>query len=201
MWADGSRRSAGPRGLTGLAGAVGPKGEPGPAGPQGPPGPTPLGAYGLFTTRGGSQTATSDGQIQPITFDTIDESDGISIVGGAEDSRIALAEPGTYEFMFSAQVFKQGNLRDASVEIWFQRGTEGASSTPIAFSNTRTYLPQQRDSYDVMTVSLLVTTTVSSEFVEFAWFTSTTDARLETIPAGGGRPAIPAVILTVLPVR
>ncbi len=108
--------------------------------------------------------------------------------------------------MFSAQIYKDGADRDATVEIWFQRGVAGESSEPIPFSNTRLFLPEQRNAYDVMTVNLLVTTTQVDEFIELVWFTSAVEARLETVPAVGTvgqpgyRPAIPAVILTVLPV-
>lgn len=207
--ATGPTGAIGPRGPQGLPGSQGEQGLQGPQGPQGeqgPPGPAPLGDYGLLTTRGGSLIATSDGQVQPVTFDTVEEVEGVSLVGGPGGSRVAFATPGTYEVMFSAQVFKEGNVKDAFVEFWFQRGVEGSASEPIAFSNTRTYLPEQRDAYDVVTVSLLVTTTQAGEFVELVWFTSTTDAWLATVPAvgspgdAGHRPAIPAVILTALPV-
>ena len=85
--------------------------------------------------------------------------EGVSLVGGPGGSRLALTTPGSYEVMFSAQVFKEGNAKEAFVELWSQRGVEGGTSEPIAFSNTRTYLPEQRNAYDVVTVSLLVTTT------------------------------------------
>ena len=108
--------------------------------------------------------------------------------------------------MFSEQIYKAGAERDATVEILFQRGVPGEPSATVPFSNTRLFLPQQRNAYDVMTVSLLVTTAQAGEFVERFWFTSAGEARLETIAAFGTpgepgyRPEIPAVILTVLPV-
>ncbi len=195
----GATGPAGPAGPRGVAGAIGPQGVPGPAGPEGPAGPpgtTVAGDYGLFATHVGSEPG-GDGTIQAVTFDTTVEARGISVTGG---SRIVLSTPGTYEVMFSAQILKSGALRDGVVEIWFQRGVGVGASTPIAFSNTRAYLPEQRDAYDVMTVSLLVTTTEADEFIELYWYSSDDNVSLVTIPEGGGRPAIPAVILTVVPV-
>lgn len=148
------------------------------------------------TTRGGSQTAAA-GESKAITFDTTEDASGVSIV---DDSRITLATPGTYEVMFSAQVFHAQRAQDAVVEVWFQRGLAGGASSQIAFSNSRMILPPDRDAYDVMTVNLLVTTTAADEFVELYWYTDATEAQLATVLATGGRPAIPAVILTVLPI-
>lgn len=142
------------------------------------------------------RTATA-GEMKAVTFDTTEEAVGISIVG---DSRITFSTPGTYEVMFSAQIFHANRAQDAVVELWFQRGPSGGASSPIAFSNTRMLLPPDRDSYDVMTVSLVVTTTAADEFVELYWYTDASEAQLATVPATGGRPAIPAVILTVMPV-
>lgn len=92
------------------------------------------------------------------------------------------------------------SAQDAVVELWFQHGPSGGASSPIAFSNTRMLLPPDRDAYDVMTVSLLVTTTAADEFVELNWHTDASEMQLATVPAAGGRPAIPAVMLAVLPV-
>lgn len=61
-------------------------------------------------------------------------------------------------------------------------------------------LPPDRDASDVMTVSLLVTTTAADEFVELYWHTDASEMQLATVPAASGRPAIPAVMLAVLPV-
>lgn len=84
--------------------------------------------------------------------------------------------------------------------MWFQRGLAGGASNPIAFSNSRMILPPDRDAYDVMTVNPLVTTIAADEFVELCWCTDATEAQLATEPATDGRPAIRAVILTVLPI-
>lgn len=132
-----------------------------------------------------------------MTFDTTEEAVGITVVG---DSRITFSVPGTYEVMFSAQLFHAAVANNAVVEMWFQRGIAGGESTAIPFSNTRMLLPKDRNAYDVMTVSLLVTLTQPGEFIELYWFTDATSAQLATVPASGERPAIPAVILTVLPV-
>lgn len=195
----GPEGPAGPRGTVGPAGPVGPPGPTGPQGEPGTPAPIPLTDYGLFTTQGPSQTATA-GQIQAVAFDTTEEAAGVSIEG-TPATRITFATPGTYELMFSAQLFHASTANNAVVELWFQRGPAGGVSTAVPFSNTRMLLPKDREAYDVMAVSLLLTTTTADEFVELYWYTDAADAELATVPAGGGRPAIPAVILTVLPVR
>ena len=122
------------------------------------------------------------GVSQAAWFDTTEQSHWVS-VGGDPPTRVTFEPPGTTEVAFSAQIFHAQRAQGAIIEMWFQHGTAGSSdSIPIGFSNSRALLPPDRDAYDVMTVSLLITT-----------------ASLATVPATGGRPAIPAVV-TVLPV-
>jgi hypothetical protein len=192
---------AGPEGPPGAAGPAGPQGEQGEQGPQGVQGPQgecpPERDYGLFIDDSGDGQRGTAGQSQPVLLRSTVDARGIRVEDG---SRLILPTPGTYEVLFSAQIHKPSVQQASSVEIWFQRGLPGGSSSPIASSNTRVFLPKDRDSYEVMTVSLLVTTTTADEFLELYWHTTASEAILATVAASDGRPAIPSVIVTVLPV-
>ena len=72
------------------------------AGVSGPVGPAFPGYYGSFTDST-TQTIAANTST-PMTFDTTEESDGVTI--GTPTSRIVIANAGTYNIQFSAQLDK-----------------------------------------------------------------------------------------------
>ena len=107
----------GPQGPIGPEGPVGPTGADGatgPIGPEGPAGPGVTPYTGVFSSTS-IQSATPASTIVPITYNTTEISDGVSL--GTPASNIVIANTGIYNVQFSAQVTKTGGGVDV-LDIW-----------------------------------------------------------------------------------
>ena len=138
-----------------------------------------------------NQTSTS-GQILAMNFNTPDISNGVSIVNNilGQPTRITVANAGTYNVQFSAQLSRpQGGGGSASdVNIWL-----ALNGNDIPWSNTKITM-QANDKYIVAAWNWFVTLT-AGQYVEIMW-SQQDSIFLAAVPAGV-HPAIPSVILTV----
>ena len=148
--------------------------------------------YGAFQD-GTNQTAANTTTAYPITFDTTDFSNGVTL---SNSSRLNVAQPGLYNLQFSIQI-KNTTNSSADVDFWFRK-----NGTDIAKSNSRFGISARKSSGDPSHVIVALNFFVSlaaNDYVQIVWRTSDVAVTIETFAAGTSptRPSIPSVIATM----
>jgi len=139
------------------------------------------------------QVAASTTVAYPITFNTTDFSNGVSIVSG---SRITVADDGIWNLQFSLQFTNTTNASQ-DVDVWFR-----VNGTNVANSNSRYGLAPRKGAGDPFHVIMALNYFVSlnaTNYIEIMWRTSDTGVSIEQYAAGTSptRPAIPSAIATM----
>jgi hypothetical protein len=142
-----------------------------------------VGAFSSLVTQSGSANVS-----QSMNFETTDISSGVSIVS---NSQITLANSGTYNIQFSAQVLADTGADD--VYIWLKKnGTNvSASAGHVVLSNNE----------ELIAAWNYVVDAAASDYFELVWQNTAGDAVLLSEAASGNIPSIPSIILTVTQVR
>jgi hypothetical protein len=157
------------------------------AGGSGPAGPTWEGWYGSFSDST-TQTLTAN-TATPIRFNTTEESYGVTV--GSPTSRLVIANAGTYNVQFSAQVDKTDGGQDDAT-IWLR-----VNGTDVA--RTATDVTLEQSARRIVAAWNFVYTFTAGQYVELVW--SSPDASMRLLAAGTRtgpvRPAVPSVICTV----
>lgn len=148
--------------------------------------------YGAFQD-GTNQTAANTTTAYPVTFDTTDFSNGVTL---SNSSRLNVSQPGIYNLQFSIQV-KNTTNSSADVDFWFRK-----NGTDIAKSNSRFGISARKSSGDPSHVIVALNFFVSmaaNDYLQIVWRTSDTAVTIETFAAGTSptRPAVPSVIATL----
>lgn len=130
---------------------------------------------------------------QIMTFNTVDSSLGISIVGG---SKITVTRPGIYNLQFSAQFDKTDSGQD-TFEIWLKKNGQA-----LNWSNTSS--DANNNNAKVVAAWNFVLALAAGDYLELAWWSADVDMRLfaraaqAAVPGvSPARPAIPSVIVTM----
>lgn len=157
------------------------------AGGSGPAGPTWEGYYGSFSDSTTQTTAANTAT--PMTFNTTEESNGVSI--GSPTSRIVIANAGTYNVQFSAQMDKTDGGRDDAT-IWFR--VDG-----VNVPRTATDITIEQSARRIVAAWNFVYTFTAGQYFELVWSSPDSSMRLlsEGTSSNPTRPAVPSVILTV----
>jgi len=139
----------------------------------------------FFSTTTQSGSAGVSGS---ITFNNSGSVNGVSL---ANNTRITVANAGTYNIQFSAQV--ETNAGSDSVYIWFKKNGVNipSSATKVVLAN---------NTAQVMTVNILDEAS-TNDYYQLAYQTNNGHATLLAEVASGNIPAIPSVIATVTQVR
>lgn len=149
---------------------------------------TPYGAFQDST----DQTAASTTAAYPVTFNTNDFVNGISVVS---NSRLTVKSYGIYNVQFSIQfVNTDSSIQD--VDIWFRK-----NGINIANSNSRFSVPNRHGSVDGHLIAALNfwVELSADDYVEIMWATTSTSVSIQQLPAASSptRPATPSAIVTV----
>jgi len=148
--------------------------------------------YGAFQDST-DQTAASTTVAYPITFNTTDFSNGVTI---ASNSRITVAEAGIWNLQFSLQLTNTTNASQ-DVDVWFR-----VNGTNIANSNSRFGLAPRKDVGDPFHVIMALNYFANlnaTDYIEIMWRTTDVGVIIEQYAAGTSptRPAIPSAIATM----
>ena len=148
--------------------------------------------YGAFQD-GTNQTAANTTTAYPVTFDTTDFSNGVTL---SNSSRLNVAQPGLYNLQFSIQI-KNTTNSSQDIDFWFRK-----NGTDIAKSNSRFGMPARKSSGDPSHVIVALNFFVSlaaNDYMQIVWRTSDTAVSIETFAAGTSptRPSVPSVIATM----
>jgi hypothetical protein len=148
--------------------------------------------YGAFQDST-DQTAASTTVAYPVTFDTTDFSNGITL---SNSSRLNVKNAGLYNLQFSIQL-KNTTNDGQDVDIWFRK-----NGTNIANSNSRFHLVARKSSGDpshIIAALNFFVDMAANDYVEIVWRTENTGVSIEHFGTSTSptRPAVPSVIATM----
>jgi hypothetical protein len=151
-------------------------------------------AYGGFSDGTDQTGSVSAGTV--MTFDTIDVSDGVTLVSS---SRITVPNAGKYSLQFSAQ-FKNITNAQEDVTVWLR-----VNGSDLANSATQYTIPARKSAgifgYGVASLTFLLDL-AANDYVQIVWLPTSVSVTLEHLPASvtPAYPAIPSVIATMFQV-
>jgi hypothetical protein len=148
--------------------------------------------YGAFQDST-DQVAASTTVAYPVTFNTTDFSNGVTI---ASNSRITVADAGIWNLQFSLQFTNTTNASQ-DVDVWFR-----VNGTNITASNSRYGLAPRKGAGDPFHVIMALNYFASlnaTDYIEIMWRTTDTGVSIEQYAAGTSptRPSIPSAIATI----
>lgn len=139
-----------------------------------------------------NQTISSTTTAYPMTFNTTDFSEFVSIVSG---SRITVALSGVYDLQFSSQ-FSNANTSIQDIDIWIRK-----NGTDIPLSKGRVSIPNKHGSINghILPSWNYLLPLAANDYVQIMWAATSTDVSMESIAAGTTptTPAAASVIATV----
>jgi hypothetical protein len=144
-----------------------------------------FGWYGAFCSTG-SQTNPVGNVSRSMQLDTVEHSNGVSVVNG---SRITFAHTGVYNIQFSAQLYST-SAGDNTVNIWFKK-----NGTNVARSNTLVNVAKQAGD-KVVAAWNYVDTANANDYYEIVWQAADNHMQLLAATATGNIPLTPSVIVT-----
>jgi hypothetical protein len=149
----------------------------------------PYGAWQDSTDQSAASTTTA----YPITYNTIDYENGVTLVSG---SRLKAAYSGLYNVQFSFQLSNLANSTE-DVSIWFRK-----NGTDIPKSNTDFGLAPRKnasDPYHVVAAMNYFVDLAKDDYVEIIWSTTNTSVTIDSKPTRTSptRPATPSAIVTM----
>jgi hypothetical protein len=148
--------------------------------------------YGAFQDST-DQVAASTTVAYPVTFNTTDFSNGVTI---ASNSRITVADAGIWNLQFSLQFTNTTNASQ-DVDVWFR-----VNGTNIANSNSRYGLAPRKgvgDPFHVIMALNYFASLNATDYIEIIWRTTDTGVSIEQYATGTSptRPATPSAIATM----
>ena len=146
--------------------------------------------YGSFydTT---TQTNGNVGNAIPISYNTTNINNGVTIAG-AGNTQITIAETGIYNIQFSLQVRKTDSGAD-TVYVWLDKNGASVANTATALFLTGS------GAAEVAAWNFVVSAT-ANDYYRLMWMSTDSHVEIVAVTAGAVVPAIPSVILTVVPV-
>ena len=149
---------------------------------------TPGSGLGYFGSFFDTTTQTNDAAVNVMRYNNSDiHNEGVSIVDG---SKITIANPGTYNIQFSAQITRLSGGNSQEINIWLKQNG-------VNYPASDTTISVQANAQKVVAAwNFFVTTTNANEYFELAWASAEPSMEL-LYRAGNGSPDIPSVILTV----
>ena len=148
--------------------------------------------YGAFQDST-DQVAVSTTVAYPVTFNTTDFSNGVTVASG---SRITVANTGLWNLQFSIQLTNTTNATH-DVDIWFR-----VNGTDVPASNSRFGLAPRKsagDPYHIIAALNYFVSLNATDYVEIMWRTNDVGVSIEHYPVSASptRPAIPSAIATM----
>ena len=148
--------------------------------------------YGAFQDST-DQVAVSTTVAYPVTFNTTDFSNGVTVVS---NSRITVANAGLYNLQFSIQLTNNTNATH-DVDIWFR-----VNGTNVPASNSRFGLAPRKsagDPYHIIAALNYFVSLNATDYVQIMWRTNDVGVYIEHYPVSASptRPAIPSAIVTM----
>ena len=151
-------------------------------------------SYGAWSDSTDQTGSVSAGTV--ITMNTIDVSDGITLVS---NSRMTVPSAGKYNLQFSFQ-FKNTNNAQEDATVWLR-----VNGSDLANSGTQYTIPARKSAsifgYGVASLTFMLDL-AANDYVEMVWLPTNTTVTLEHLPASvtPAYPAIPSVVASMMQV-
>jgi hypothetical protein len=148
--------------------------------------------YGAFQDST-TQTAASTTVAYPVTFNTTDFSNGVTVVS---NSRITVTTTGLYNLQLSIQLTNTTNASQ-DVDVWFR-----VNGTNVPASNSRFGLAPRKGVGDpfhlIMALNYFINLN-ATDYVEIMWRTTDVNVYIEQYAASSSptRPSVPSAIATM----
>jgi hypothetical protein len=128
-----------------------------------------------------------------MNFETTDISEGVSI---ASNSRITLANAGTYNIQFSVQVDRVSGSGTDTVHIWLKKNGTNVDKSAGAITVSG-------GAAEAKTIAAwnYVVNAAANDYYELVWESTDSNIQLINQAATGNIPSTPSIILTVTQVR
>jgi hypothetical protein len=147
-----------------------------------------VGTFYDTTTQSGSANVS-----QSISYNTTDISQGVSVTSG---TRLTVANSGTYNIQFSAQVDRVSGSGTDTVHIWLKKnGTNVTNSAGAITISGGAAAAKTISSWNY------VVDAAASDYYEICWQTTDSNIQLINAAPSGNIPDVPSVIVTVTQVR
>jgi len=147
--------------------------------------------YGAFQDST-NQTAANTTTAYPMTFNTTDYSNGVSVVS---NSRLTVKSYGIYNLQFSTQLVNT-NSSIHDMDIWFRK-----NGTNVPASNSRYSVPNSHGGVDGHTIAALnyYIELNANDYIEIMWATDNTAVSIQQLPTrtSPDTPSTPSVIATM----
>jgi hypothetical protein len=148
----------------------------------------PYGAFQDSTDQVAANTTTA----YPMTFNTTDYSNGVSVVS---NSRMTVKSYGIYNLQFSAQLVNtDSSIHD--MDIWFRK-----NGTNVPASNSRYSVPNSHGGVDGHTIAALnyYIELNANDYIEIVWATDNTAVSIQQLATrtSPDTPSTPSVIATM----
>jgi len=147
-----------------------------------------VGAFQSDITQSGSANVS-----QSMNFEVTDISEGVSI---ASNSRITLANSGTYNIQFSVQVDRVSGSGTDTVHIWLKKNGTNVPKSAGAI----TIAGSAAEAKTVAAWNYIVNA-AANDYYELVWQSTDSNIQLINVAATGNIPSTPSIILTVTQVR
>jgi hypothetical protein len=147
-----------------------------------------VGAFTSTITQSGSANVS-----QSIDFNVSDITNGVSVTS---NSRLTLANSGTYNIQFSAQVDRVSGSGTDTVYFWLKKNGTNVSNSAGAVT-----ISGGASAAKTITSWNWVVEASANDYYEIVWQTTDANIHLTNITASGNIPQIPSVITTVTQVR
>jgi hypothetical protein len=126
---------------------------------------------------------------QPVTLNNTVAASNFSVANGSE---ITAAAAGIYNLQFSIQIISTGG-GGGDVEIWFAK-----NGSPIPNSNTHFSVKNVNEAE--FAALNFIETLAAGDYLQIIWGTDNLNIQLSTPASTMGGPAVPSVIVTIVPV-
>jgi len=151
--------------------------------------------YGAFQDNT-DQTAASTTTAYPMTFDTTDYSNGVTVVtSGGLASRLTVANAGIYNLQWSGQ-FQNTDTQLQDVSVWLRK-----NGTNVVGSAGLIAIPNFHGSVNGHTIAgwNYFIEMAANDYLEMMWSTTNTSVSLQHLPVGTSptRPSTASVIATL----
>jgi hypothetical protein len=155
--------------------------------------PTPTGYYGAFQDDT-TQTAVSANTAYPVKFNTIDLSNGVTVVndGSANPTRVTIANTGIYNVQFSLQLEKTGGSGNFIIDIWLRK-----NGVDIPDTAGKVVLTGSANASPIVAAWNYLLNLAGGDYVQLMWSTTNNNAIILAEGPVAPHPGVPSSILTV----
>jgi len=158
------------------------------------------GYYGSFYDTSATQTAANTTTAYPIKINSTAEANGVSIQndGSGNPSLITFAYAGTYNIQYSLQL-TNADTNIHNINVWLRKNGQTSAANIVDTNSQYAVIGSHGGIHGQMIAAVnYVLTLAAGDYLQLMWQTDSTQAYIETLPAGTTPvyPEAPAVILT-----